>query len=109
MRMLNRKLWRDSIHMAGQLGAIALIVAAAIATYVTMRGSYEALRAARSSYYASARFAHVFAQVKRAPLRVAEEIREIPGVTAVDARIVVSVPLDVPRLTEPATARIIST
>lgn len=108
MRAMNRKLLRDTLHMAGQLTAIALIVAAAIATYVTMRGSYEALRAARMSYYAGSRFAHVFAQVKRAPLRVADEIVEIPGVSAVDPRIVVTVPLDVPGLTEPATARIIS-
>ncbi|MGZ7030370.1 MAG: ABC transporter permease, partial [Thermoanaerobaculia bacterium] len=108
MRALNRKLLRDGRHMAGQLGAIALIVAAAIATYVTMRGSYEALRKARTEYYARYRFAHVFAQVKRAPLRVATDIADIPGVSAVDARIVVNVPLDVPRLTEPATARIVS-
>jgi putative ABC transport system permease protein len=108
MRKLDRKLLRDSIHMAGQLGAIALIVASAIATYVTMRGSYEALNEARESYYAKYRFAHVFAQVKRAPMRVADDIAALPGVSLVDARIVVNVKLDVPRLNEPASARVVS-
>jgi putative ABC transport system permease protein len=108
MRALDRKLLRDSLHMSGQLGAIALIVAAAIATYVTMRGSYEALRAAQSDYYARNRFAQVFAQVKRAPLRVADDIAAFPGVRVVDPRIVVNVKLDVPNLDEPAGARIVS-
>ncbi|HSP16570.1 MAG TPA: ABC transporter permease [Thermoanaerobaculia bacterium] len=108
MRALQRKLLRDSIHMAGQLGAIALIVASAIATYVTMRGSYEALREARTAYYGSHRFAQVFAQVKRAPLRVVDDIAALPGVSVVEPRIVVDVKLDVPRLDEPASARIVS-
>jgi putative ABC transport system permease protein len=108
MRAINRKLLRDSAHMAGQLAAIALIIAAAVATYVSMRGSYEALRDARAQYYQEARFAHVFGHLKRAPLRVAGDIAAIPGVSAVDARVMVSVPLDVPGLSEPATARIIS-
>ena len=108
MRALDRKLLRDSIHMRSQLGAIALVVMAAVATYVTMRGSYEGLITARDAAYAEYRFAHVFAQVKRAPMRMTREIALIPGVVAVDARIVGDVPLDVPRLSEPATGRIVS-
>ncbi len=108
MRALDRKLLRDSLHMRSQLGAIALVVMAGVATYVTMRGSYEGLIVARQASYAQYRFAHVFAQVKRAPMRMTREIAALPGVVAVDARIVSDVPLDVPRLSDPATGRIVS-
>jgi putative ABC transport system permease protein len=94
--------------MGGQLVAIAFVVAAAIGTYVTMRGAYEALRTTRDAYYARYRFAHVFARLKRAPLHVVEQITAIPGVSAVDARITATVPLDVPGLQEPASAHILS-
>lgn len=108
MRKLNLKLARDSWHMKSQLVAIVLIVASAVATFITMRGSYDALVRARSSYYAEYRFPHVFAHVRRAPRPVLSVIREIPGVRAAEGRIVSSVNMDVPGLPEPATGRIVS-
>jgi putative ABC transport system permease protein len=108
MRALDRKLLRDVVDMRGQLGAIALIVASAIATYVTMRGAYDSLLAARASYYAINRFPNVFVHLKRAPEPVAARIRELPGVAAVETRVVEEVTLDVPGLAEPATGRIVS-
>ena len=106
--MLRRKLLRDLIHMRGQAIAIALIVASAVATYVTMRGAYESLRLAQQAYYDAYRFADVFASLKRAPESVAERLREIDGVAAIQTRVAANVILDVPGLDEPASALMLS-
>ena len=106
--MLNRKLLRDLLHMRGQAIAIALVVAAAVASYVTMRGSYESLLITQRVYYADYRFADVFASLKRAPEPVAQRLREIDGVAALQTRVAASVILDVPGLGEPASALLLS-
>jgi len=108
MTALHHKLFRDLGRMAGQMTAITAVLACGIATYVTMRSSYDSLLFARSEYYSAYRFADVFAHVKRAPEALARSIAEIPGVAAVQTRIVTDVTLDVPGLEEPATARLVS-
>jgi len=105
---LNRKLVRDLFHLRGQVIAVALVVACGIATYVTMRSSYDSLVASRAAYYETYRFADVFAQLKRAPESLAAEIQNIPGVAMTQTRVVLEVTLDVPDLDEPATARLVS-
>jgi putative ABC transport system permease protein len=106
--MLRRKLLRDLLHMRGQGIAIALVVAAAVASYVTMRGAYESLLLSQRAYYGTYRFADVFASLKRAPEPVAQRLREIDGVAAIQTRVVASVILDVPGLDEPASALLLS-
>jgi putative ABC transport system permease protein len=108
MVMLRRKLFRDLLHMRGQVFAIALVVAAAVSTYVTMRGAYESLLVSQRVYYDAYRFADVFASLKRAPESVAQRLREIDGVAAIRTRVVANVVLDVPRLEEPASALLLS-
>ncbi|HEX6086922.1 MAG TPA: FtsX-like permease family protein [Thermoanaerobaculia bacterium] len=108
MVMLRRKLFRDLLHMRGQAVAIALVVAAAVASYVTMRGSYESLLITQRLYYDAYRFADVFASLKRAPEPVAQRLREIDGVAALQTRVAASVILDVPGLGEPASALLLS-
>lgn len=105
---LDLKLIRDLWHMRGQVVTVALIVASGIATYVTMRGAYESVLRAQQEHYARYRFADVFAQLKRAPNRLADEIGAIPGVSVVQTRVVVEVNLDVSGLDEPAIGRLIS-
>jgi putative ABC transport system permease protein len=105
---LDRKLLRDLWHMRGQVLTVGLIVASGIATYVTMRGAYESIARAQQDYYSRYHFADVFAQLKRAPNSVADEISHIPGVGVVETRVVVEVNLDVPGLDEPAVGRLVS-
>ena len=93
-RMLLRDLWR----LRGQVLAISLVVACAVASYVAMQSTYRSLLLSRDDYYARYRFADVFARFKRAPERLSDEIRRIPGVAAVQTRIVADVILDVPGL-----------
>ena len=101
-------MFRDLWHMRGQVFTVALIVAAGIATYVTMRGAYESVERAQQQHYSRYHFADVFAQLKRAPNSLATEIGAIPGVSVVQTRVVVDVNLDVPGLDEPAVGRFIS-
>ncbi len=107
MSALTWKLLRDLWHLRGQLTAIALVVACGVAVVVTTRSAYESLALSQSSYYASRRFADVFASLKRAPDALRSRLAAIPGVAAVETRIVVQVTLDVPGLAEPAIGRLI--
>jgi putative ABC transport system permease protein len=108
VKALHRKLLRDLAHQRGQLAAIALVVACGVATVVTARVGYESLRASQVAYYTEYRFAHVFAQLERAPESLRARLEAIPGVAAVDTRVVAEVTLDVPGLSEPATGRLVS-
>lgn len=108
MSPLNRKLVRDLIHLRGQMIAVALVVTCGVSMFVTLRSMHRYLLETQASYYDSYRFADLFAQLKRAPLSAASSIAALPGVSAVEPRIVKDVLVDVPGLSEPATGRLIS-
>ena len=108
MTALNRKLVRDLLKMKGQAFAIALVVAAGVSLYVTYLSNFETLRRTQQSYYQSQRFGDVFANVTRAPLSVAAAVRALPGVSALETRVVANVTLDLPDLAQPATGRLVS-
>jgi putative ABC transport system permease protein len=105
---LDRKLVRDLWHLRGQVAAIGVVVACGVATVVTTRTSYSSLLASRAAYYRDYRFADVFAHLTRAPETLRQRIRAIPGVAAVETRVVTTVTLDVPGLAEPATGQLVS-
>jgi putative ABC transport system permease protein len=106
--VLDRKLVRDLWEMKGQALAIASVIAAGVTMFVTYTSNFDSLQRTRASYYQRARFADVFASLKRAPNNLRERIAAIPGVEAVDTRVVATVTLDVPGLEEPASGRLIS-
>lgn len=108
MRALNRKLWRDIWHFRSQLSAIVAVVASGIALFVALRSMHGFLRESQAAFYDRYRFADVFAPLKRAPVSVAREVAEIPGVRDVSARVVHEVTLDVPGLAEPAIGRLVA-
>ncbi|MBS1105301.1 MAG: ABC-type transport system, involved in lipoprotein release, permease component [Deltaproteobacteria bacterium] len=108
MRALDLKLIRDIWHLRGQAVAIALVVACGVATVVTSRVGYESLRESQAGYYAAYRFADVFVALERAPESLRTALAALPGVAAVETRIVAQVTLDVPGLAEPATGRLVS-
>ena len=64
---LDCKLMRDMWRMRGQVLAIAIVVASAVATFVLALAALRSLSEAREAYYERNRFAHVFADMKRAP------------------------------------------
>src|SRR5690242_1529825 len=103
MRALTRKLLRDLVAMRGQAIAIALVVAAGVAVFVSMMSAYDSLLRSRTSFYEDRRFADVFARASRAPVAAADRIAEIPGVASVVARVTAEVTLDLPGIDEPIT------
>jgi putative ABC transport system permease protein len=105
---LNRKLLRDLAAMKGQAFAIAMVVAAGVSVYVMYLSNFASLQSTRAAYYSQQRFADVFASLKRAPERVASEIANLPNVSAIETRVVANVTLDLERLEEPASGRLIS-
>lgn len=108
LTMLHRKVLRNLWGMRAQAVTISLIVASGVATFVSSLSTYESLRVARDNFYRSSRFADVFADLSRAPLSVGERIREIPGLAALELRIVKESLLDVPGEQEPVIGRFVS-
>src|SRR5689334_13829152 len=108
MRALTKKLLRDLVAMRGQALAIALVVAAGVAVFVSMLSALDSLSRSRRSFYENSRFADVFARATRAPAPVAARIAEIRGVDRVMARVVTEVTLDLPGISDPVTGRIVS-
>lgn len=108
MRALNRKLFRDLWRLRGQVVAIAMVIASGVAVMVMSLSSMEALEETAAAYYERYRFAQVFAGVKRAPKRLVDRIAAIPGVQAVDTRIVKLATLDVAGFAEPVIGHLVS-
>lgn len=108
MRALTRKLLRDLLHLKGQALAIALVVAAGVAVFVTSRSALDSLEQSRAAYYERYRFADVFARLRRAPMPLADRIAEIPGVARAETRVVSDVSIALEGVVEPAIGRLIS-
>jgi len=107
VKALDRKLLRDLANMKGQAFTIALVVAAGIGAFISQVTTYDSLSWSRQSYYETARFAHVFADVKRAPESVTSQIAEISGVADVETTVMFDVTLDIPDVVEPVIGRMI--
>src|SRR6516165_3317386 len=108
MRALDLKLIRDLMRVWPQALAIALVVGGGVATLVMAVGSIRSMEETRAAYYERYEFADVFASVKRAPKTLLDQITQIPGVAAVEPRIVKFALLDIPDFREPATGEFIS-
>ncbi len=108
MGVLDKKLLRDIQRLWVQSLAIALVLSCGVATLILAVGSHRSLDETRNAYYERYRFAQLFANATRAPRRIAREIEEIPGIAAVEPRIVEAVILDVPGMPEPGSGLAIS-
>ncbi len=94
--------------MKGQAFAIVMVIAAGIAVFVMSLCAYESLHDGQERFYRDNRFADVFSTARRCPAAMISRIEQIPGVAAAQSRVVFDVLLDVPEMSEPATARLIS-
>ncbi|WP_188910001.1 ABC transporter permease [Salinarimonas ramus] len=108
MSALDRKLLRDLVRLWPQALAIALVMAAGVATLILGVGAHDSLSETRAAYYERNRFSDVFAGVTRAPERIASRIAEIDGVGAVETRTAKIALLDLPDIPEPASAIFVS-
>lgn len=108
MTALDRKLFRDLWQIPAQILAVSLVMACGVAVLIMSVGTHRFLDHSRDAYYERYRFGQVFATVKRAPLPIGERLRAVPGVGAVDLRIINDVVMDVADVNEPVVGRLIS-
>ena len=106
MTALDTKLLRDLWRMRGQAFAIAMVLAAATATFVLSTGVHSSLTETRDAYYDRNNFAEVFASMTRAPRSVVARIAEVPGVNRAEGTIQQFATLDFPRRNVPVRALI---
>ena len=107
MRSLDRKLLRDLWSLKTQVVSVALVIACGIGGFIGSLSTHSSLLWSRQNYYDTARFAHVFAAAKRAPGALAQKLREVPGVSEVETRVVRDAQLSLPGVTPPMIARLI--
>ncbi|MCZ0963431.1 ABC transporter permease [Paracoccus benzoatiresistens] len=105
---LRRKVLRDLRRLGAQALAIALVLAAGVATLILGNGALDALTETRARYYADSRFADVFADLTRAPIALIDEIELIDGVLQAEGRIVKVGLLDLPAMAEPGSVLFVS-
>jgi putative ABC transport system permease protein len=108
MRTLDRKLLRELRRHWVQVTSIALVMACGTMTIMGLRSTLASIRRARDEYFVAYRFADVFAHLQRAPAALAPRLAQVPGVAAVETRIVRDVKLDVPGVAEAATGHVVS-
>ena len=107
MKALDRKLLRDLRLMWSQALTIALVVASGVAGFITCFSAYDALSWSRDLYYADARFADVFATLKRAPLALEAQLQTIAGAAHVETSLTQIVPITLPGVSDPVMGRLI--
>ena len=108
MTMLDRKLMNDLRRLGGQVITIAIVVACGIAILIAAIATYQSLLATQQDYYQGARFADVFASLKRAPDAVAARLAEIRGIGTLETRVVEDVTVTLPGSNGPLTAHLVS-
>lgn len=108
MKALDKKLVRDLWRMRGQVITIALVLASGVAAMLSLMGTYRSLSASRDAYYEAYAFPEAFVSLERAPESVAARLREIPGVSSIQTRVVERATFLMPDMIRPATGRAIS-
>jgi putative ABC transport system permease protein len=108
MRAINRKLLRDLRGMRGQAIAIALVIIAGVSTYVGMTSVMHSLYESQDVYYSEHRFADGFASVNRAPERITERLRLVPGIGDIETRVAAAVNLEIEGFDEPVSGHLYS-
>jgi putative ABC transport system permease protein len=107
MKTLDRKLLRDLRLMWSQALTIALVVATGIGGFITTLSAVDSLALARDQFYASGRFADVFANVKRAPNAVSDVLRDVHGVADVQTSIEQIVRIELQGVSDPVVGQLI--
>ena len=111
MDTLDRKVLRDTLRLAPQLAAVAAVMACGVAVLVMSWSMLASLADTQREYAATARFADVFVQLKRAPRTLERRLAAIPGIARLETRVVKDVTLDLDGAAGrrvPATGRLVA-
>jgi putative ABC transport system permease protein len=106
--VLWRKLGRDLWRVRLQAFAIAAVIAIGVMMLVMMQGMVSSLDQTRNTYYEHYRLANVFAPLKRGPRHLLEQAAQLPGVTAVEGRVNAMALVDLPEVSVPLQAQLVS-
>ncbi len=107
MKALDRKLLRDLRLIWSQAATLALVVASAVAGFITTYSAQDSLAWSRELTYARYHFADVFAELRRAPLPLAAQIARVPGVAHAEPSVSLLAQIDLPGITDPVTGRMV--
>ncbi len=105
---LDRKLLRDIGGMKGQIMVASLVMACGVAMMIVSHSIILTLESTRDAYYQRYHMPDVFGSVKSAPLSLQHRLASIPGVAAVELRVVEGALLDMAGVQEPVKARLVS-
>lgn len=110
--MKGRSLWikslREARQMAGQVAAIAVVVALGVMVLVISVSARQSIALSQQNFYQQHNFADVFVEVVRAPEDLVRQIREMPGVNLVESRVRSAARVQLPGFEDPIQAEIIS-
>jgi putative ABC transport system permease protein len=96
VKALNRKLLRDLRHSWQQVVSITSVLAAGIASFVSLQGTMIGLDHARRELYQTTGFAGAEVRLHRAPDPVLRTLTRLPGVRAAESRVVIPAVLPKP-------------
>jgi len=108
MNTLDRKVFRELWLIRGQVFAIAMVIAAGLSTVIMSYSTLESLQQTRERYYQEYGFADLFASLKRAPIKLVQRIKQIPGVVDVDARVKAPVRISLENVDDPMQGLLVS-
>lgn len=108
MTSLHIKMWRELWHMRGQALAIMLVIVGGVGVCIMSLSTYDSLLTTRDNYYRDYGFGDVFSSLKRAPESLLPRLLELPGVAAVETRIVAQVNLQLPDFNDPVSGLLTS-
>lgn len=108
MRTIHHKLLRDIWHLKGQVAAIGVVIAAGVMMLIVSVTSLDAVRVSQARFYDSHQFADLFVALVRAPERMAERLREQPGINQLQSRVQAPVRLDVADYPDPVRGVVLS-
>jgi putative ABC transport system permease protein len=92
--LLNRKLWRDMLGARWQFLAIGLVAALGVEMFHASLMAYENQKISYRVSYERLHFADVTVALRRAPRSVLRQLADIPGVRALEGRIVKEVEVE---------------
>ena len=107
MKALDRKMLRDLWRIRSQAVTLALVVASAVAGFITTYSAQDSLAASRDLAYVRHHFADVFGELKRAPLQLMARVIEVSGVAKAEASVSMLAQIDLPGVSDPITGRIV--
>jgi putative ABC transport system permease protein len=107
MKKLNVRLVRLLKESRGQFIAVAMVIILGLGIFVAMSTAALNLRSSLNLYYDDYHVADIFSQVTELPENKLNDLRDIPGITSVQGRVVNDAPLRVSDPAEKVRVRII--